>query len=172
MAETKISQLTISPSIDGTEYLIVDNTEVTRRTTINSLSTVYSLTNKQEFNELKNEFTELKNGIETLSGNWAGYLKVNNIIEDYNIQPSDAGGIITYTGTQNITLTVTSDINTTGFTTTFSQLSSGTITVVPANNYSGSLISYGDLYTTAGKGAVASVIRTSNDTFLISGLLQ
>jgi hypothetical protein len=165
MTETKIAQLVISPSIDGTEYLIVDNTEVTRRTTINSLSTVYSLTNKQEFNELKN-------GIETLSGNWAGYLKVNNIIEDYNIQPSDAGGIITYTGTQNITLTVTSDINTTGFTTTFSQLSSGTITVVPANNYSGSLISYGDLYTTAGKGAVASVIRTSNDTFLISGLLQ
>jgi hypothetical protein len=143
MTETKIAQLVISPSIDGTEYLIVDNTEVTRRTTINSLSTVYSLTNKQEFNELKN-------GIETLSGNWAGYLKVNNIIEDYNIQPSDAGGIITYTGTQNITLTVTSDINTTGFTTTFSQLSSGTITVVPANNYSGSLISYGAPYTSTG----------------------
>ena len=40
MAETKITQLVISPSIDGTEYLIVDNTEVTRRTTINSLSSV------------------------------------------------------------------------------------------------------------------------------------
>ena len=52
MAETKITQLTISPSIDGTEYLIVDNTEVTRRTQINSLSSIYVV--NSNFNALLN----------------------------------------------------------------------------------------------------------------------
>lgn len=165
MAETKITQLVISPSIDGTEYLIVDNTEVTRRTTINSLSTIDVLTNKQEFNELKNS-------IVTLSSYWAGYLKINSATTNYRILSSDIGGMITYTGSQNITAFITNDINITGFTTTISQLSSGTVTVALSSGYNSSLISYGNLYTTAGKGAVASIIRTSNDIFLISGILQ
>lgn len=60
MAETKISQLTISPSIDGTEYLIVDNTEVTRRTQINSLSSVYVVNSK--FNNLFNIVSRFNGG--------------------------------------------------------------------------------------------------------------
>ena len=71
MAETKISQLAISPSIDGTEYLIVDNAEATSRTTINSLSTVYSLTNKQEFNALQDS-------IGSLSGDWQSNYTTTN----------------------------------------------------------------------------------------------
>lgn len=42
MAETKISQLTIAPSFKGSEYIIIDNGEVTRRTTIDSLTSVYA----------------------------------------------------------------------------------------------------------------------------------
>ena len=136
MTETKISQLAISSSLNGTEYLIVDNTEVTRRTTINSLSSVLTLTNNQEFNELKNT-------IKTLSSFSSGYLQIKDITSDYTLLSTDTGITITHSNTQNITAYITNKINTVGFNTSIAQLDTGTITIALSSNYANAkLISY------------------------------
>jgi len=70
MAETKITQLTISPSIDGTEYLIVDNTEVTRRTQINSLSSIYVV--NSNFNALLNTVNVISETVARLDSQISG----------------------------------------------------------------------------------------------------
>jgi hypothetical protein len=161
MPNVRIANLETAASITGNEFLVLDDASVTRKTTVRSLSTFY-------FEKLN----EIKNAVIALSSYWSTSLNINNVTGDYKITPLDSAGMVAYSGTQNITAFITNDIDLTGLNTTIAQLSSGTVTVALSSGYSGSLISYGDLYTTAGKGAVASVIRTSNDTFLISGLLQ
>jgi hypothetical protein len=116
---------------------------------------------------------QLYSVVNSFSSQWGGYAKLNSIPTTYNILSSDIGSTITYTGYQNITAYITSPINTTGFITSIAQLSSGTVTISLSSSYTaGNLISYGSLYTTAGKGAIASLIRTSDNNFLLAGLLQ
>lgn len=165
MPSVRISNLETAASITGNEFLVLDDTSVTRKTTVRSLSTFYFETNEQKLNEIKN-------AVITLSSYWSTSLNLNPVTINYTILPTDSAGMIIYSGTQNITAFITNSINITGFNTTISQLSTGTITIAPSSGYNASLISYGDLYTTAGKGAVASLIRTSDNVFLISGLLQ
>ena len=83
MAETKITQLTISPSIDGTEYLIVDNTEVTRRTQINSLSSIYVV---------NSNFNALNTTVSRLDGSLINVLSLSG--QTYTLQLSNLGAYI------------------------------------------------------------------------------
>ena len=250
MAETKITQLVISPSIDGTEYLIVDNTEVTRRTTINSLSSVVqtwtipsntvvqsnSATWNSTTSTVQSNSATWTQGTSASTGNvavntvvqsnsatwnntssivqlnsatWSqGNSAVNTVVQSnsatwnnttstvqsnsatwsqsnsatyfdtiptstsFTISADNRNKMIVYTNTAAITAYITSNINVAGFNTTIAQLSTGTITIALSNNYSASIVSYGNLYTTAGKGAVVSLIRANDNIFLISGLLQ
>jgi hypothetical protein len=100
------------------------------------------------------------------------YLSISSISSNYTILSSDANSLLTYSGTQNISAYITNNINTAGFNTTISQLSSGTVSLLLSSGYSANRISYSNLYTTAGIGAMISLIRVSNNTFLVSGLLQ
>ena len=148
MAETKITQLTISPSIDGTEYLIVDNTEVTRRTTINSLSSVVRTWNL-DF-EIEPE-------------------PVYSITGSYSISAIDNRKQFTYSSTNNITAFITEGANIDNFSCTFSQLDYGSITVKFDPTYtSGSIISINNTDTTITKGASINIKRTANNQFLVS----
>lgn len=146
MAETKITQLTISPSIDGTEYLIVDNTEVTRRTTINSLSGVVRGWN-------------LDFEIEP----------VYSITNNYSLSSGDSRKQFIYSSTNNITAFITEDANIDNFSCIFSQLDYGSITVKFDPTYtSGSIISINNIDTTITKGASINIKRTANNQFLVS----
>jgi hypothetical protein len=102
----------------------------------------------------------------------SSYLSISSISSNYTILSSDANSLLTYSGTQNISAYITNNINTAGFNTTVSQLSSGTVSLLLSSGYSANRISYSNLYTTAGIGAMISLIRVSNNTFLVSGLLQ
>lgn len=146
MAETKITQLTISPSIDGTEYLIVDNTEVTRRTTINSLSGVVRGWNL-DF-EIEPVYT---------------------ITSNHNISAGDTRKQFIYSSTNNITAFITEGANIDNFSCTFSQLDYGSITIKFDPAYtSGSIISINSIDTTITKGASINIKRTANNQFLVS----
>ena len=182
MAETKIALLTISPSIDGTEYLIVDNTEVTRRTTINSLSGVavkwsspastVVQANSANWNNTYSTVQTLSAYVETKVAE-VSRVSLSSVDTDFSFIDLQSGVLTSYSNTQNITAYIGSEINTPNFVTTVAQLSSGTITLKLSSSYTaGSLISYGDLYETAGVGATANIVRISNNKFLITGLLQ
>jgi len=228
MAETKITQLVISPSIDGTEYLIVDNTEVTRRTTINSLSSVVQTwaipsntivqSNSATWNNTSSTvqsnsatwsqgnsavntvvqsnsatWNNTSSTVQSNSATWSQgnsavntvvqsnsatwsqgivYLNVVSISGNYLISTNDLGRMLVYSATSPITAYITSSLNISGFNTTVAQLSTGTITIALSSNYSANLISYSNLVQTAGTGAIATIARVLNNTFLITGLLQ
>jgi hypothetical protein len=196
MAETKITQLVISPSIDGTEYLIVDNTEVTRRTTINSLSSVvqtWAIPSNTILQSNSATWNNTSSTVQSNSGTWSQgnsavntvvqsnsatwsqgivYLNVASISGNYLISTNDLGRMLVYSATSPITAYITSSLNISGFNTTVAQLSTGTITIVLSSNYSANLISYSNLVQTAGTGAIATIARVLNNTFLITGLLQ
>lgn len=196
MAETKITQLTISPYIDGTEYLIVDNTEVTRRTTINSLSSVvqtWAIPSNTILQSNSATWNNTSSTVQTYSGTWSQgnsavntvvqsnsatwsqgivYLNVASISGNYLISTNDLGRMLVYSATSPITAYITSSLNISGFNTTVAQLSTGTITIALSSNYSANLISYSNLVQTAGTGAIATIARVLNNTFLITGLLQ
>jgi hypothetical protein len=196
MAETKITQLTISPYIDGTEYLIVDNTEVTRRTTINSLSSVvqtWAIPSNTILQSNSATWNNTSSTVQTYSGTWLQgnsavntvvqsnsatwsqgivYLNVASISGNYLISTNDLGRMLVYSATSPITAYITSSLNISGFNTTVAQLSTGTITIALSSNYSANLISYSNLVQTAGTGAIATIARVLNNTFLITGLLQ
>jgi hypothetical protein len=86
---------------------------------------------------------------------------------------ADSGKLITYSNTSNITAYITPGINTTGYTASLAQLSSGTIKIAVSGTYTtGNLITYGGLVETAGVGATANITRVADNTFLLTGLLQ
>ena len=115
------------------------------------------------------QFQSLCSSVQSSTSN---YLNIDSISTSYTILSSDTNRLLTYSGTPNITAYITNNLNTTGFNTTISQLSTGTISILLSSGYSANRISYSTLYTTAGIGAVVSLIRVSNNTFLVSGLLQ
>lgn len=97
---------------------------------------------------------------------------ISTVSNSFQLTESNWGELITYTGVTPITAWVTSNINSEGYNTTIAQLSSGGVTVALSSYAAGTLISYGDLYETAGSGAVVSITRVSDNKFLITGILQ
>ena len=94
-------------------------------------------------------------------------------LTSFNFTNDQSGVITTYTKTPNITAYVNSDVNTPNYVTTVAQLSTGSVTIRLHPSYTtGVLISYGELYETAGKGATANIVRVTDNTFLLTGLLQ
>jgi hypothetical protein len=77
-----------------------------------------------------------------------------------------------WNGTTNINLSVSQTLNIPNFTVSVVQLSSGSVTITKIASYNCELISYGDLFETAGKGSVASIISIPADRYLITGILQ
>jgi hypothetical protein len=99
-------------------------------------------------------------------------LSLEEVNSSFEIPPNKSGFMFLYTGSSNISAFVTSSINLSGFTASFAQLSSGSITILLNSYPSGRIISYGDLYETAGEGSTANVTRVTNNNFLLTGLLQ
>lgn len=173
MAETKITQLVISPSIDGTEYLIVDNTEVTRRTTINSLSSVVQTWPIPCNTILQSNSATWDNTSSTVQSNsatWSqGIEPVYTITSNYTISADDTRKQFIYSSTNNITAFITASANIDNFSCTFSQLDYGSITIKFDPTYtSGSIISVNNIDTTITKGASINIKRTANNQFLVS----
>ena len=191
MAETKITQLVISPSIDGTEYLIVDNTEVTRRTTINSLSSVVQTwpipcntilqSNSATWNNTSSTvqsnsatWSQVNSAVNTVvqsnSATWSqGIEPVYTITSNYTISADDTRKQFIYSSTNNITAFITASANIDNFSCTFSQLDYGSIAIKFDPTYtSGSIISINNIDTTITKGASINIKRTANNQFLVS----
>jgi hypothetical protein len=100
-------------------------------------------------------------------------VSLSSVNTNFSFIDLQSGVLTSYSNTQNITAYIGPEINTPNFVTTVAQLSSGTITLKLSSSYTdGSLISYGDLYETAGVGATANIVRVSDNKFLITGLLQ
>jgi hypothetical protein len=191
MAETKITQLVISPSIDGTEYLIVDNTEVTRRTTINSLSSVvqtWSIPCNTILQSNSATWNNTSSTVQSNSATWSqGNSAVNTVVQsnsatwsqgiepvytitsNYTISADDTRKQFIYSSTNNITAFITASANIDNFSCTFSQLDYGSITIKFDPTYtSGSIISINNIDTTITKGASINIKRTANNQFLVS----
>ena len=148
MADKSISQLDIATTVLGTDYFIIDNEVATKRATVNSLSSF----------------------LINLNGT---YLSTTDIYSSFLISQIDYNAkMLTYSGTQNITAWIDSGLNSVGANTTVAQLNTGTVTIALSSSYNGTLVSYNQLYTTAGPGAVASIGRVRNNVFLLTGLLQ
>jgi len=119
MASTKITQLEISTSLDGSEYLIVDNTEVTRRTTINSLTSIGLFVPTATFNTLSTQYTSLSTDIwnntyttvQTNSATWnnASTVQITPIsTTTYILALSDVGSYMRLTGDSNKVIAIPS----------------------------------------------------------------
>jgi predicted phosphoribosyltransferase len=145
MATTTINNLNYAYSVNGNERIIIDDGVTTQNTAINTLSSLFLTVPASKIIQLKS----LPNST-------------------YTLLSSDCGKMMTYNGTTNIIVNIPSSVNIEGFQVTISQLNVGVITL----NSPGTLISYNNSYTTAGVGAIASIIRTSNNVFLLAGLLQ
>jgi hypothetical protein len=142
----KISNLPTANTLIATDYFIIDNNEQTSKISASDL---------------------FKNTVELTR------VTLSSTDTSFVVQDNQSGILITYSNTSNITAYITPHINTTNFVTTLAQLSSGTITVGLSSSYTdGNLISYGDLFETAGKGSTVNITRVSNNNFLITGLLQ
>jgi len=225
MSKILINDLVIATNITGGEFLVLDNVTSTKRTTINSLSSIYALKGSTQSTTtttsdpriaplettvrsltgsvvnlttsaqnsvydvayLNNQFISLSSSFKQLTTNVTAetnkiailsslntYLPIVSAVNNSNftIALSSMGNMITYTGMQNITAFITNNINVNGFVSTVAQLSTGTITIALSSTYSATRIAYNNSFTTAGVGAVASLMRVSNNQFLITGLLQ
>ena len=226
MSKILINDLVIATNITGSEFLVLDNVTSTKRTTINSLSSIYALKGSTQSTTsdpriaplettvrvltgsvlylttsaqnavydvayLNNQFISLSSSFNQLTTNVTAetskiailsslntYLPIVSAVNNSNftIALSSMSNMITYTGTQNITAFITNNINVNGFVSTVAQLSTGTVTIALSSTYSATYsatrIAYNDSFTTAGVGAVASLMRVSNNQFLITGLLQ
>lgn len=218
MSKILINDLVIATNITGGEFLVLDNVVSTKRTTINSLSSIYALkgstatsdprvdplqTSLQQltnsvtglttsaqstlyditflnnqfinlsssFNQLTTSVTVETSKIATLSS-LNTFLPIVSAAGNFTIALSSMNNMITYTGSQNVTAFITNNINVNGFVSSVSQLSTGTVTIALSSTYAATRIAYNNSFTTAGVGAVASLMRVSNNQFLITGLLQ
>lgn len=90
----------------------------------------------------------------------------------FSILSNKSGVMFLYTGNDNISAFITPSVNIVGFTSSFAQLSTGSITIALSSYPNGRIISYGQLYKTAGEGATANITRVDNNNFLLTGLLE
>lgn len=149
--------MSLATNVENSDFIMIDNTIETKKTTVGSLSSCFATKNELQTTQRVNT------------------LDLGNILigSNYTLSLSDLGKMLMYSKTSPITAFVTSAINTIGYNTMITQLSSGSVTIALSSNYtSGGLISYGNLFTTAGVGAIASIARVSDNNFLISGILQ
>ena len=90
MADKTISQLEVASTILKTDYIIVDNTEVTRRAEVNSLSGLYATANS--FNTLSNNVSALSESVARFDGSLINVLSLS--ASSYTLQLSDLGSYI------------------------------------------------------------------------------
>jgi hypothetical protein len=90
MADKRISQLDIATSVLGSDYLIVDNTEVTKRAVVNSLSSVYTF--NTNFNTLNTTVGVLSDAVARLDGSLINVLSLSG--QTYTLQLSNLGAYI------------------------------------------------------------------------------
>jgi len=179
MVQTKIAQLEIAARVKETDYLVIDNTEVTRRATVELVGDKIRESYDATFNNLTTQvvssFDVLESEFNTLSAfvdEKFNKVSLEQVSQDIIFAPENSGEMLYYSGVNNISAFITPDINTQGYTTSVAQLSSGTITLLLSSYIGGKVIAYGNLIETAGPGATANVTRINNNTFLITGLLQ
>jgi hypothetical protein len=180
MIQTKIALLEIASSIDSNNYLVIDNTEVTKRATIDTVSDYIKNQYDSSFNSLsttlQSDFDSLSTSFDDLSSFVATRterVSLSSTNSDIILRASDSGGMITYSESTNISAYINNNINLDGYTVTIAQLGGGTITIALSSSYNeGNMISYGDLFETAGPGSTVSITRVSDNNYLIAGLLQ
>ena len=90
MASKTISQLEVANTILKTDYIIVDNTEVTRRAEVNSLSSLYATSNN--FNTLSSTVNTLAESVARLDGSLINVLSLSGAT--YTLQLSNLGSYI------------------------------------------------------------------------------
>jgi hypothetical protein len=90
MADKTISQLEVANTILKTDYIIVDNTEVTRRAEVNSLSSLYATNNN--FNTLSSTVNTLAESVARLDGSLINVLSLSGAT--YTLQLSNLGAYI------------------------------------------------------------------------------
>lgn len=137
--------------------------------TLGNAKVVLEIPDKDKVDDV---YTTVQSQSSSWSTDWTGQLVIKELAGNYLIESSDIGKILTYSYSAPITAYISQQINTTGFNTTISQLSSGTVTVLLSSYPTGRIISYCGLYETAGEGSTASIIRVSDNNFLLNGLLQ
>lgn len=126
-----------------------------------------------DVNELISFVVDRTNSLSSFVVDKTTRVTLNTTLTSFNFTNDQSGVITTYTKTPNITAYVNSDVNTPNYVTTVAQLSTGSVTIRLHPSYTtGVLISYGELYETAGKGATANIVRVTDNTFLLTGLLQ
>jgi len=149
MADSKISNLPITNTITGSEYLIVDDGILTSRTTINSLS------------------ARLPTANVVVSG--GNITVIDSIDSNYNLSINDYGKQFTYTSTNSVTAFITNEINADNYSVTFTQLDYGTIYIKLDPSYNtGSIISVNNVDHTLTKGASINIKRIANNQFLVT----
>ena len=189
MASRTISQLDITDTVIGSEYLLIDDTERTTRTTINTVTdalstaivrSIQSTTIVAVNSAWDSTYTTVhansanwSNTYTTVhanSANWAlGIAPIDTITENYNISASDNGKQFIYTSTNSVTAFITEDINIPNFTTTFSQLDYGSVNIKIDSNYTAaSAIYINDVDYTITKGASINIKRVADNQFLIT----
>ncbi len=90
MADKTISQLEVASTILKTDYIIVDNTEVTRRAEVNSLTGLYVTNSK--FNTLSSTVNALTESVARLDGSLINVLSLSGVT--YTLQLSNLGSYI------------------------------------------------------------------------------
>lgn len=163
MADKTISQLEVADTILSTDYIIIDNTEVTRRAEVSSLSSLY-----------------VPNSITTSAGltilgatdHQAQITALTNITDTsdttINLTIADSGKIIHCTSPYAVTINMPSTDPNGNFTVAVIQGGLGMVTF-SANGKT--LNSYNSLYSIAGQHAWASVIRVAPNIYNLTGTL-
>lgn len=101
------------------------------------------------------------------------YNNTKVISTDYVLTISDLGGLIIYDSPSDHFIDVPESINVDFFNVNIVQVGDGGLTFRISSGYgNGEIISYGDLFQTAGKGSPATILRYSNNKFLLTGILQ
>lgn len=128
MADKRISQLDIATSILGSDYLIIDDTEVTKRAEVNSLSSIYTL--DTNFNTLNTTVSGLSDAVGRLDGSLINVISLSG--QTYTLQLSDLGAYIRkyHSSPHTIIIPSSSDVPfQTGSTFVIRNTSSSTLTI-------------------------------------------
>jgi hypothetical protein len=163
MADKTISQLEVADTILSTDYIIIDNTEVTRRAEVSSLSGLYvpnSIT------------TSAGRTILSATNHQAQITALSNITDNgsttINLTIADSGKIIHCTSPYAVTINMPSTDPGGNFTVAVIR---GGLGMVTFNANGKTLNSYNSVYSIAGQHAWASVIRVAPNAYNLTGTL-
>lgn len=117
--------------------------------------------------------TPLSSFDEYFRGNVTNKVSLTEVFSTHGLSANNSSAVVFYTGTDNITAYIGDVVNVEGYNTTYIQLSSGSIMFAIDSEYSdGQLISYANLYESAGQGSTMSIVRLRDNIFILNGLLQ